>query len=121
MRVVALCGVLGLSLLGSASGAGAWDLNPLNWSPSQVFNWQQPANVKGNDTGGIIPWTAENEAHAQDWAGQFCKMYDKYPRITGVHRQYGDYTSFNCLWTPDAARFALPEVRTRHREALVVK
>ncbi len=67
----------------------------------------------GNDTGGIISWSCENEAMAPQIAAAFCARWDKYPRITSVHRQYGDYIAFQCLWTPHIARYALPAVRTR--------
>jgi len=68
---------------------------------------------RGNDTGGIIPWSCENEADAQEIAGAFCRGYGKYARITSVHRMYGDYIGFNCLWRPDVARYQIPAVRTR--------
>ena len=67
----------------------------------------------GNDTGGIIPWTCETEALAPQIAADYCARWDKYPRITSVHRQFGDYIAFNCLWSPYAAPHALPAVRTR--------
>jgi hypothetical protein len=69
--------------------------------------------TEGNDTGGIIPWSCENEAMAQDIAAAYCARWDKYHRITSVHRQYGDYIAFNCLWSPKIARYGLPAVRTR--------
>ena len=68
---------------------------------------------RGNDTGGIIPWTCENEADAREIAGAYCAGWNKYARITSVHRMYGDYIAFNCLWRPDTARFQVPVVRTR--------
>jgi hypothetical protein len=68
---------------------------------------------RGNDTGGIIPWSCENEAVAQQVAADFCAYYGKFARITSVHRMYGDYIGFNCLWRPDIARYAMPAVRTR--------
>jgi hypothetical protein len=69
---------------------------------------------EGNDTGGIIPWSCENEAMAPQITAAYCARWDKYPRITSVHRQYGDYIAFNCLWSPHAARYGLPAVRTRN-------
>jgi hypothetical protein len=69
--------------------------------------------VKGNDTGGIIAWSCEAEEAAQDIAATHCARFDKGHRITGVHRQYGDYISFQCLWNPRFARYAIPRVRTR--------
>jgi len=68
---------------------------------------------RGNDTGGIIPWSCETEAEAQAIAAAYCARWDKYHRITSVHRRYGDFISFNCLWTPHINRFALPAVHTR--------
>ena len=67
----------------------------------------------GNDTGGIIPWSCENEAMAQQIAADYCMRWDKYHRITSVHRQYGDFIAFNCLWSPHVNPYALPAVRTR--------
>lgn len=69
--------------------------------------------TRGNDTGGIIPWSCENEEAAPDITAEFCARWDKYPRITGVHRLYGDYISFNCLWNPKQAHWILPPVHTR--------
>ena len=69
--------------------------------------------VKANDTGGIISWSCEAEAYALEIAAERCARFDKYPRITSVHRQYGDYIAFNCLWSPFVNRYALPAVGTR--------
>ena len=69
--------------------------------------------LKGNDTGGIITWSCEAELMAHQIAGEHCAWYRKYHRITGVHRLEGDYISFQCLWNPRLARFAIPAVRTR--------
>jgi hypothetical protein len=30
-----------------------------------------------------------------------------------VHRRYGDYIAFNCLWSPYKNPYALPPVHTR--------
>ena len=46
-------------------------------------------------------------------AAAYCAGWAKYPRITSVRRQYGDYIAFHCLWNPYQARWALPAVRTR--------
>jgi hypothetical protein len=81
-----------------------------------IVLWAAPAQAQvyeGNDTGGIIPWSCENEAMAQSIAAAYCARWDKYHRITSVHRQYGDYIAFNCLWSPHVNRFALPAVPTR--------
>jgi hypothetical protein len=68
---------------------------------------------RGNDTGGIIPWSCENEVVAQELAAAHCAGYGKFHRITSVQRFYGQYIGFNCLWRPDIARFSIPRVRTR--------
>ncbi|HEY1361171.1 MAG TPA: hypothetical protein VGF60_02935 [Xanthobacteraceae bacterium] len=67
----------------------------------------------GNDTGGIISWSCENEAAAHEIAGEYCARWNKYHRITSVHRQYGDFIGFVCLWSPYVNPYALPAVRTR--------
>jgi hypothetical protein len=79
-----------------------------------AFSASAQAQVyRGNDTGGIIPWSCENEAEARAIAGAYCASWNKYARITSVHRAYGDYIAFNCLWRPDIARYQLPPVGTR--------
>jgi hypothetical protein len=94
MRGVHVAAMIGAALL--ASSASAYD-----------------GSVKGNDTGGIIPWSCESEAAAPQITSEYCGWYGKYPRITSVHRQYGDYIAFSCLWTPYIGRFQLPGTPTR--------
>ena len=55
---------------------------------------------KGNDTGGVIPWSPEAEATAMAKAQQQCGYFGKYARITSVNRQPGDYISYVCQWEP---------------------
>jgi hypothetical protein len=119
------CCICLVVFVGSARAAdwSALDLPRLPMPDWQLPSWQTPGwqlpqfdlgwnrLAKGNDTGGIIPWSPDTELQARGLADAFCGTYGKYGRITGVHRQYGDYISFNCLWDPSAARFALPEVR----------
>jgi hypothetical protein len=81
-----------------------------------VLLWATSAQAQiyhGNDTGGIISWSCENEAMAPQLAAEYCARWDKYPRITSVHRQYGDFIAFSCLWSPHINPYALPAVRTR--------
>jgi hypothetical protein len=56
--------------------------------------------VKGNDTGGIIPWTPENGRVYRQIAADNCAVYRKYARITSVRRVYGDYVAYECRWRP---------------------
>jgi hypothetical protein len=79
------------------------------------------AVARGNDTGGIISWSCENEAAAPAIAAAYCAGWGKYPRISSVRRQYGDYIAFHCLWTPYQARWALPAVPTRSACVAVAK
>ena len=94
MRVALRLSLVGLALMLSAADA-----------PAQVY--------RGNDTGGIIPWSCENEADAREVAGSYCAGWGKFARITSVQRMYGQYIGFNCLWRPDVARYSIPVVRTR--------
>ena len=98
MRVASVVAVVSLVIGAAAVGASAAQAQPY---------------LKGNDTGGIIAWSCEAEAMAQELAAGHCARFDKAHRITGVHRQYGDYISFQCLWNPRIARYAIPAVRTR--------
>jgi hypothetical protein len=98
-NLAAMLGAIGLALL-AVGGAEAQF-----WRPWPIW--------LGNDTGGIIPWSCENEASAPQVAGAYCAQYRKYARITGVTRRYGDYISFNCLWSPSVGRYDLPAVPTR--------
>jgi hypothetical protein len=91
----ALLSVMALLLLGAAARA-------------QIYIYH------ANDTGGIIPWSCENEAIAQQVAAAYCARWDKYHRITSVHRQFGDFIAFSCLWTQYINPYALPAVPTRN-------
>src|SRR5215813_13401559 len=87
-----------------------------HWAVLGILLWCAGAQAQvyhGNDTGGIISWSCENEAMAQQIAAEYCARWDKYHRITSVHRQYGDFIAFNCLWSPHVARYAMPAVATR--------
>ena len=55
---------------------------------------------KGNDVGGIIPWSPEVEQSALDIAQSDCGRFNKYAVITSIHRVYGDYISYACWWKP---------------------
>jgi hypothetical protein len=87
-------------------------LAPLSGAQAQFWLGSGPV-WHGNDTGGIIPWSCENEAVAPQAAAGYCARFSKYARITGINRQYGDYISFHCFWAPNIERFARPAVATR--------
>ena len=61
-----------------------------------------PIGTTANDTGGIIPWSVENQRDAVMIASELCARYNKYARITSVHAQPGDYIGFRCVWSPHA-------------------
>jgi hypothetical protein len=56
--------------------------------------------VKGNDTGGIIPWTPENEMNAFAMAEANCRSHNKYPVATSIQRVPGGYMAYKCVWDP---------------------
>ncbi len=60
-----------------------------------VFLWFG-SGVKGNDTGGIIPWQPGADEYALHLAGAHCMRYNKYAVITSVHPWPGDYIGFVC-------------------------
>jgi hypothetical protein len=57
-------------------------------------------NTRGNDTGGMIVWTPENEMLAFAAAEAHCAGYRKVARITSIYRQYGYYIGFACSFPP---------------------
>jgi hypothetical protein len=54
--------------------------------------------LTGNDVGGIITWSTENQLAAQVIADQHCSRYDKHARITSIYAQYGGYIGFSCIF-----------------------
>jgi len=71
--------------------------------------WCGMATIRAGSSRG----SCENEAVAPQAAAGYCARFNKYGRITAVTRQYGNYISFNCLWSPDADRYSRPAVATR--------
>ena len=57
--------------------------------------------LQGNDTGGIIPWSEGVEPAAMVMASNHCATYSKVAVITSIHRQYGDYIGFICVFPRD--------------------
>jgi hypothetical protein len=53
--------------------------------------------IKGNDLGGIIPWSPALREFGYLAAAQaHCDGYSRAARITSVHPRYGDYVGFTC-------------------------
>ena len=73
----------------------------------QAYAWNDLFNSvwgsKGNDSGGIIPWTPENERASFDIAKEQCARWNKFPVATSIQRVPGDYIAYTCAWDPPAA------------------
>ena len=54
------------------------------------------SGLTGNDTGGIISWSRENQCAARHLAAAHCGQYGKVARITSVIPRYGYYIGFAC-------------------------
>jgi hypothetical protein len=66
---------------------------------------------RGNDTGGIIPWSPLAELDRRLIASDHCARYFKYAKITSVVRGYGNFIGFQCRF-PD--RYGRPIIITRY-------
>jgi hypothetical protein len=54
--------------------------------------------IRGNDTGGIIPWSPWVKHTYRALASDFCAQYYKVAHITSVHPWYGDFVGFTCAF-----------------------
>jgi hypothetical protein len=54
--------------------------------------------LTGNDTGGIIQWTPETDQIYKDIAAAHCARWNRLAGITSVHRAYGEYIGFQCIY-----------------------
>jgi hypothetical protein len=79
--LIAFCGILACA---PAQAQGVW-------------------GVKGNDTGGIIPYPLASQYDARQLAVDHCARYGKVAKFLGVDPQYGGYISFSCRWVPYGA------------------
>ena len=68
--------------------------------------------LTGNDTGGIIQWTPEIDQSYKDIAVAHCARFHRFAGISGVHRVYGDYIGFRCVYDRrfDPRKAGLPPV-----------
>lgn len=60
-----------------------------------VFLWFG-SGIRGNDTGGIIPWSPGIEDYALTIVSDHCGRYGKYGIVTSVRPWPGDYIGFVC-------------------------
>jgi hypothetical protein len=58
----------------------------------------EPYVLRGNDTGGIIPYSPAPRGAFLDVAAIHCARYNKLARITSIHRRYGDFVGFVCAF-----------------------
>jgi hypothetical protein len=61
---------------------------------------------KGNDTGGIIPWSPEAERAAFHIAEENCGRFNKFAVLRSVRRVYGDFIVYDCRWDPPHRLYA---------------
>ena len=54
--------------------------------------------LTGNDTGGIIQWTPAIAHTYKEIAVAHCAHWNRYAGISSVHRIYGDYIGFRCVY-----------------------
>ena len=54
--------------------------------------------LTGNDTGGIIQWTPWVDHVYRNIAADYCAKWNRQAQITSVHRRYGEYVGFACLY-----------------------
>ena len=74
----------------------------------------QIAQMRGDDTGGSIPWSADNEIGAHQIAAEYCARWQKDHRIISVHRRNGDFIKFSCV--PNIDPYAQPGLRTQRSD-----
>jgi len=84
------------------------ELSPMRWmlavalvlnafATSAGFAGPGPG-LTGNDTGGIIQWTPDVDLTYRDIAAAHCARWNRLAGITSVHRTYGDYIGFQCIY-----------------------
>jgi hypothetical protein len=54
--------------------------------------------LTGNDTGGIIQWTPDVDLTYREIAAAHCARWNRLAGITSVHRTYGEYIGFQCIY-----------------------
>src|SRR5207245_11287512 len=82
------------------------ELSPMRWMLAVVVALNSFAagaagpgpGLTGNDTGGIIQWTPETDHVYKDIAAAHCARWNRLAGITSVHRTYGDYIGFQCIY-----------------------
>ncbi len=57
--------------------------------------------IKGNDTGGIVPWSPNLHETLGATASAHCANYNKIALVTSFPRQPGEYAGFVCAFPRD--------------------
>ena len=57
--------------------------------------------IKGNDTGGIVPWAPNLSETLGTTASAHCANYNKIALVTSFPRKPGDYAGFICAFPRD--------------------
>lgn len=57
--------------------------------------------IKGNDTGGIVPWSPDLRETLGATAAAHCANYNKVALITSIPSRPGDYAGFICALPRD--------------------
>ncbi len=68
-----------------------------SFAASAGFAGPEPG-LTGNDTGGIIQWTPDVDLTYREIAAAHCARWNRLAGITSVHRTYGDYIGFQCIY-----------------------
>ena len=67
-------------------------------APAQADWWLW--SFKGNDTGGIIPYSLTAQTDIRSLAIDHCASYGKVAKFLAVEPHDGGYISFACRWVP---------------------
>jgi hypothetical protein len=94
-RYLLIVMALSALLLPGAGRVALAGLNGAEW-------WRTPPEwwIRGNDTGGIIPYSPGLEGTYRELAAAHCARWGRLSHVTSVHRRYGDYISFVCMDRP---------------------
>jgi hypothetical protein len=56
------------------------------------------SGLTANDTGGVISWSPEIDHIYRSIAADYCARWNRLAHITSVHRHYGDFVGFECVY-----------------------
>jgi hypothetical protein len=99
-RMLAVAAILHALVSASALSAGALSLGALSLASSAAWAGfiDTGPGLTGNDSGGIIQATPDTVHTYKEIAVAHCAQWRRYAGITSVHRKYGDYIGFRCVY-----------------------